>query len=245
MTAPKALQLDTWLAHIQYYATAPYPCSYLPGEQARSQVATPTHLIDRFVYTELVRNGFRRSGLYTYRPHCDGCQACVPVRVKTLQFQANRTQRRIWQRYQHLQVFEKGLAFEDEHYMLYQAYQASRHSGGGMDEDSREQYSQFLLNSRIDTRLLEFRDPDGTLRMVSLIDLLEDGLSAVYTFYDTRNPQDSYGTYNVLWQIAAAQGMQLPYLYLGYWIAQSQKMAYKANFKPLEGYREGQWTLLR
>ncbi|RCS59756.1 arginyltransferase [Parvibium lacunae] len=241
MTHPKAFKL----AQIHFYATAPYPCSYLPDQQARSQVATPTHLIDTFVYTELVRNGFRRSGLYTYRPHCDGCRACLPVRIHSERFQPNRTQRRIWQRLQRLQVFEKTLHFDEEHFALYQHYQQTRHAGGGMDEDDREQYSQFLLNSRIDTRLIEFREPDGTLRMVSLVDVLEDGLSAVYTFFDTSNPKASYGTYNILWQIAAASALQLPYVYLGYWIAQSQKMAYKANFQPLEAYQEGQWIPLQ
>ena len=228
---------------LQFYATAPYVCSYLPGRMARSQVATPTHLIDPQTYAELVRSGFRRSGVFTYRPHCDTCRECQPVRVDINGFAANRSQRRSIRRHKLLTIRERPLQFDEDHYQLYQRYQFERHNGGGMDQDNREQYSHFLLQTHVDTRLIEFSEGDS-VRMVSLVDVLDDGLSSVYTFYDPANVADSLGTYSVLWQIAQCQHLGLPYLYLGYWIRQSRKMAYKSNFSPLEVYQQGGWTAL-
>jgi len=225
---------------LQFYSTAPYPCSYLPDQQARSQVAAPAHLINAGTYSHLVEQGFRRSGLFTYRPHCDHCKACVPVRVDAAAYTPTRSQRRAWKQHQSLQALVAEPAWSPEHYKLYTRYQQGRHPGGGMDDDSRTQYAQFLLTTRVNTRLVEFRTPEDELAIVSIIDVLDEGLSSVYTFYDP-DMAGSLGTYAIMWQIEQCRLLDLPWLYLGYWIAESPKMSYKASFQPQQKLIDDRW----
>jgi leucyl-tRNA---protein transferase len=245
MTQLKELPLTA----LQFYATAPYECSYLPNRMARSQVATPSHLIHADVYGELLNAGFRRSGLYTYRPYCDACKECIATRILVNQFIPTRSQRRAQKKHLGLEAHVLNLGYKDEHYQLYQRYQNDRHAGGEMDHDDQDQYMQFLLQSRVNSRIVEFRDgPEdpnpGRLRMVSMIDILEQGISSVYTFFDTSSSTASYGSYSILWQIQQCQELDLPYLYLGYYIKESEKMSYKAKYQPMEGLIDDHWQLL-
>jgi arginine-tRNA-protein transferase len=193
-----------------------------------------------------VNAGFRRSGLYTYRPYCDECNACTATRIPVKHFSPKRSQKRAWKKHLGLDIRVLNLGYQEEHYQLYQHYQHERHAGGGSDQDDQDQYMQFLLQSRVNSRIVEFRDGPqqsnpGRLRMVSMIDILDQGISSVYTFFDTSNVSASYGSFSILWQIQQALELELPYLYLGYYIEQSEKMSYKAKFQPIEGLIDDHW----
>ncbi len=229
---------------LNFYLTAPYPCSYLPDLDARSQLATPGHLVSPPLYSKLMQQGFRRSGTFIYRPYCDNCCACVQMRVISKKFHPNRAQRRAWNQHGRLVATLHPLQDKTEYYELYRRYQQVRHPNGGMDKEDREAYQGFLLRSHLDTLLVEFRD-DGILRMVSIIDCLADGLSSVYTFFDPDLPRAQLGVYNVLWQIELCKKLDLNFVYLGYWIKDSRKMSYKIQYQPAEGLQDGLWKPIR
>lgn len=232
------------LQKLQFYVTTAYPCGYLPKKLAQSLIATPQNVVNAEVYSGLIQQGFRRSGKFAYRPHCEHCHACISVRLPVNEFEATRSQQRALKKHADLEATIVEAHFNEEHFALYQTYQAQRHQPSSelhADlDDETSQYQQFLCQSNVDSLMVEFRDAKHALKMVSVIDVVMDGLSAVYTFYDTAD-KASYGTFSILWQLAWAQQLNLPYVYLGYWIADSQKMAYKQLFQPQEKLIDGQW----
>lgn len=233
------------LHKLQFYVTTPYACGYLEGKLAQSLIAAPHQLIDADAYSLLIRLGFRRSGKFVYRPHCEHCKACIPVRLPVKGFKPGRSQRRAFRKHQNLTTAILPLKFSDEHFALYNAYQIARHGGekDTSEKDQAEQYSNFLVQSNVDSMLVEFRLNDE-LKMVSIVDIVSDGVSAVYTFFDPRDSSASYGTYNIVWLANWCRNLNLPYVYLGYWIRNSTKMAYKRNFLPQEALIAGEWQVI-
>jgi arginine-tRNA-protein transferase len=234
---------DQVLQKIHFYVTTPYPCGYLPNQLAQSLIATPQHLTNAYHYNGLIQQGFRRSGKFVYRPHCENCRACISVRLPIAEFLASRSQKRAFKQHQSLEVSISRLNFDETQFTLYQAYQAARHQEADDSKEEKDpatQYRDFLVQTNVDSLSISFTLNDQ-LKMVSIVDIVEDGISAVYTFYDTTDSKASYGTYSVLWLIEWCKQLGLPYLYLGYWIQDSQKMAYKRNFMPQEALMNGQW----
>lgn len=234
---------DSALQKIQFYVTAPYACGYLANQMAQSLIATPQDLVDGYQYSGLIQQGFRRSGKFVYRPHCEKCNACVPVRLPVAAFHANRSQQRAFKLHQDLDVTITSLNYDEAQYKLYKAYQIARHEGNEAEE-SEEQYRNFLVQSNVDSLCISFTH-NGALKIVSVVDIVKDGVSAVYTFYDTTDNHASYGTFGVMWLIEWCKQLKLPYLYLGYWIKDSRKMAYKQNFAPQEALIDGEWQVIR
>ena len=227
----------------EVFLSMPHACSYLPGRAATSLFLDPRQPLDSRQYASFMRLGFRRSGDLIYRPHCRQCSACIPVRIPVEHFLPNRGQRRIWKRNQDLTVTASMPLHNDEHFDLYQRYQAARHRGGGMDDPDPKKYMNFLGSKYIDTTFYEMR-LQGKLLGVAVTDNLPDGLSAVYTFFDPEEKRRALGVLAVLWQIEQTKARKLPWLYLGYWIKECAKMSYKANYRPLETLINGRWTLL-
>lgn len=233
----------TELARLKFYATQPHPCSYLPDEQATTLFLDPSQPMDTQVYAELSALGFRRSGDHLYRPHCQNCNACIPARIPAELFSANRQQRRIVKRNLDLVVHQVIPAFTEEYYELYVRYIEQRHADGDMFPPSREQFSTFLVRDLPFSRFYEFRLA-GQLLAIAVTDLLPNGLSAVYTFYDPEEQQRSLGRFAILWQIAETKRLDLESLYLGYWIKNCRKMNYKTQYRPIELFVNQRWTTL-
>lgn len=231
------------LSDIDLYLTAPHTCSYLAEQLASTIFVDPKAHITKEQYTYLMNNGFRRSGYYIYRPRCDNCQACIPARVIVDQFKMNRSQKRVIKQNKNIVVSKVTSIDSEEHFNLYQNYISERHLDGDMYPATMEQYKSFLVDAPIYCSFYEFRE-EGRLIAVSVVDVLEDNLSAVYTFFDPYEPKRALGRYAILWQIQEAKRLGLSYLSLGYWIKACRKMSYKLEYRPLELLINQQWVLL-
>jgi arginine-tRNA-protein transferase len=228
---------------MDFYQTPIHPCGYLSDQYSLNIFADPNEEISTQTYSWLIDYGFRRNGSHLYRPQCPECSACVPTRVRVDEFKPNRSQKRSLKDNQDLEVVRVENSFKQEHFDLYTKYLQSRHINSPMSEPAQKDYEDFILGTWSETCLLEFR-LDKKLISVAVFDALPQGLSAVYTFYDTAYNKRGLGTLAILQLIQRAKEIKLSYLYLGYWIEASQKMNYKANFKPIEGYLGKTWQTL-
>lgn len=226
---------------LSFFATPEHECSYLPQRQAATLFADPNARLDNRTYSILAQYGFRRSGRHIYRPSCPACSACVPVRIPVDEFSPNRSQRRNWSLNEDLVIRQRPPEFDEEHHRLYCRYMENRHPDGGMDDPAPDKYMEFLTCDWSVTRFVEFRLAHSLLA-VAVVDELDSGLSAVYTFFDPLHQRRALGTYAVLWEIEQCRRLGLPWLYLGYWIEDCAKMQYKNHFQPLDRFDEGHWS---
>lgn len=224
-----------------FYTTAPLPCPYLAGRTERKIVTELTGAEAEALHDRLSRAGFRRSHNIAYSPVCPGCQSCIPIRILTDRFEPDRAQRKVARHNLDLTAREVPARATAEQFALFQRYQQARHGDGDMAAMGFYDYRAMVEDTPITTCLVEFRDAAERLLGVCLTDWLSDGLSAVYSFYDTEQPHRSLGTQAVMWLVERAQAAGLPYVYLGYWVPQSRKMAYKQRFRPSEVLIGGAW----
>jgi arginine-tRNA-protein transferase len=239
----------------QFYLTSPAPCPYLPGKEERKVF---THLVGKRAVglnDTLTQSGFRRSQTIAYRPACENCRACVSVRVKVKDFKPSRSMRRVMETNEDIIGHAQPPEPTSEQYSLFRTYLDQRHSDGGMADMSVLDYSMMVEDSHVDSRLIEYRPRGidsfingrgaGPLAAVCLTDVLADGLSMVYSFYDLAQGHRSLGTYMILEHIERARRLGLPHVYLGYWVDGSRKMAYKARYLPQERLGMNGWELVK
>lgn len=242
---------DQSLQFPRFYVTAPSPCPYLPGKEERKVFTELKGQDAESLNDALSRVGFRRSQSVAYRPACEGCAACISVRVVAAAFQPSKSMRRVEKRNADLVVLERTPVGKVEQFSLLRRYLRARHPDGGMAEMDFEEFSEMVENSPVNTSLVEYRTPKddpwapGKLVGCTLSDEMSDGLSMVYSFFDPDCPRPSLGTAMIIDHIRRANRRQLGYVYLGYWIRGSQKMAYKAQFKPLERLGPEGWFPFR
>ena len=225
---------------IPLYLAEAHDCSYLDQHSSQFAYVHPDFSLNTNLYAQLIAQGFRRSGSHVYQPYCHSCKKCVPVRLAIKDFQPSRQQRRTMKNNADIQATIKPAIFEQAHFDLYLLYQQSRHTESNMADASKEEYIDFLSSEWCNTLFVEFTCA-GKLAGVAVVDLFDNALSAVYTFFDPELSKRSLGVYAVLWQIDYAKTLGLDWLYLGYWIEQCQKMSYKTNYQPLQGLVDKEW----
>jgi leucyl-tRNA---protein transferase len=224
----------------RFFVTAPGPCPYIPGQVERKIFTELTGPTSAEHMESLGQVGFRRSQNVAYRPSCADCNACTPVRVNALTFSPSDSMRRIVKRNSDLHVYACEPWTTDEQFELLQRYLKARHPGGGMAHMDVYDYADMVERTPVDTLLYEYREPSdddtkvGPLRAVCLTDRVSDGYSMVYSFYDPDSKRSGLGNYVIADHVLRAADAKLPYVYLGYYIAQSRKMAYKTRFRPME-----------
>jgi arginine-tRNA-protein transferase len=228
-------------SQIVLFQSPPEACSYLDKRVARNVYADPFRMPTMDMYNALIQKGFRRSGHHIYRPHCDNCEACISVRIPVDQYQPNRTQRRAWKSNSDLARFVADSRYTNEYFALYKKYLSGRHPGAGMDNPEKQDFERFLISDWCETVFCELR-LDDKLLCVAVTDIVNTGLSSVYTYFDPDLPQRSLGTTAIMMQIELARTMKLPYVYLGYWIEASDKMKYKSTFTAQEKFINDRWV---
>ena len=226
-----------------FFGTRSLPCPYIAGQTERKVVTDLTGNNAEELYERLSRAGFRRSHNLAYRPACPTCNACIPARIAARDFEMTRSFRRVMTTNSDVTVDDMDAIATVEQYRLFSAYQQARHEGGDMSGMAFNDYRSMVEDTPVKSRTVEFRDDEGNLLAVMLMDRMEDSLSAVYSFFDGNMGRRSLGTFMILWMVEYARTLGLPYVYLGYWINGSDKMAYKARFQPLEILGNDGWTV--
>ena len=226
---------------IKLYITPSHPCSYLASKEAQTLFVDPRKIISRQLYSGLTERGFRRSGSHIYKPHCENCNKCIPIRLNVATFRANRTQRRVLKQNCDLECRVEKTEFTTASYTLFEKYIEARHKDGDMYPATEDQFKSFLLSPWGNTHSVNFY-LEGALISSAVTDIQLRSISAIYTFFEPDQSDRSLGTFSILKQIELASSLNLKHVYLGYWINESDKMDYKKNYRPNEQLVDGYWS---
>jgi arginine-tRNA-protein transferase len=235
--------LDSMIS-IPLFLTTESPCNYLDQRNSQSAFVHPSFQLNTLLYSQLIAQGFRRSGNEVYRPHCHNCSECIASRLLVNKFIPSKNQKRCLKKNQLTTVKIKPAQFEQAHYDMYMRYQQHKHEESGMANSTQEDYINFLSSRWCNTLFVEF-SIKNELAAVAIVDLLENALSAVYTFFEPKFSSYSLGNYAVLWQQNHANSLGLEFIYLGFWIKNCQKMSYKTQYQPIEGFINNSWRKIQ